>query len=166
MKIERPEVPVRLGGITQAGLVVGDLERSMERYWRLLGIGPWRIYTYAPPRLRDSMVRGQRIDVAFRIALAEAGPVGLELIQPLEGPSIHREFLETRGEGMHHLQSPVENIEASLAAFQALGIDVLQSGRWGEGEFYYLDTERLLGFPYEIYRRRSRPEPDAVYPPA
>ena len=38
------------------------------------------------------------------------------------------------------------------------------SGKFGEGEFCYMDTERFLGFPYEVVKRRSRPTPEATYP--
>ena len=165
MGIERfPAQPIKLGEVLQAAIVVRDLQKAMERYWRMFGIGPWRIYTYAPPRLPECMVRGRRVDYAMRLALASAGPTQLELIQPLEGPSIYHEFLAAKGEGLHHVQSNIENIEEVLVACRAAGIEVLMSGRFGEGEFYYLDTERLLGFTYEIVRRKSRPEPEATYP--
>jgi hypothetical protein len=159
-----PGTPIALGEVVQAGLVVGDLRKSMEAYWKVFGIGPWNIYTYAPPMLREAKLRGTPAAFSMRLALAKAGPTQLELIQPLEGPSIYWEFLEAKGEGLHHVQSQVENIEEVLAECRAAGIEVLMSGRFGEGEFYYLDTEPLLGFPYEIFRRKHRPEPDAVYP--
>jgi hypothetical protein len=159
-------LPIRLGDVLQVGLVVRDLQASMETYWRLLGIGPWKIYTYAPPMLRDATVRGRRVDYAMRIACAQAGPTQLELIQPLDGPSIYVEHLQAKGEGLHHIQSRIEHdIQGVLAAFARLGIRVLMSGRFGEGEFYYLDTEPTLGVIYEICQRQSRPAPEAVYPP-
>jgi hypothetical protein len=160
------ELPIRLGDVLQVGLVVRDLQKSMEAYWRLLGIGPWKIYTYAPPLLREATVRGRHVDYSMRVAHAQAGPTQLELIQPLEGPSIYQEHLATKGEGLHHIQSRIENhIEQVLAAFAARGIGVLMGGKFGEGEFYYLDTEPTLGVIYEIFQRKSRPAPDAVYPP-
>jgi len=79
-------LPIRLGDVLQTGLVVRDLQKTMETYWKLLGIGPWRIYTYAPPTLREAVVRGRRVDYSMRIACAQAGPTQLELIEPLEGP--------------------------------------------------------------------------------
>ncbi len=162
---EASVLPIRLGDVLQAGLVVRDLQKSMEAYWKLLGIGPWRIYTYAPPMLRESVVRGRRVDYSMRIACAQAGPTQLELIEPLEGPSIYKEHLALKGEGLHHIQSRVEeDIGVVLAAFAARGIDVIMSGKFGEGEFYYLDTEATLGLIYEIFQRRSRPDPEAVYP--
>ena len=161
----RKGLPIQLGDVLQVGIVVHDLQKSLETYWRLLGVGPWKIYTYAPPMLHGAMVRGRPVDCSFQIAHAQAGPTQLELIQPLTGPSIYREWLQTKGEGPHHIQSKVENLEEVLAAFAALGIDVLMSGKFGEGEFYYLDTEPILGVIYEIFRRKSRPVPDAIYPP-
>jgi methylmalonyl-CoA/ethylmalonyl-CoA epimerase len=157
-------LPIHLGDVIQTGLVVHDLQKSMEAYWSLLGIGPWKIYTYEPPLLREGTVRGRRVDYAMRVAITQAGPTQLELIQPLYGSSIYVEHLETKGEGLHHIQSRVDNIEEVLAAFQAAGVSVLMSGKFGEGEFYYLDTAERLGVIYEIFRRKSRPEPEAVYP--
>jgi hypothetical protein len=38
-------------------------------------------------------------------------------------------------------------------------------GKCGEGEFCYLDTESTLGVIYEIFQPKSRPAPEAAYPP-
>ena len=165
MKSCAMELPIRLGDVLQTGFVVRDLQKSMESYWSMLGIGPWKIFTYEPPMLREGKVRGREVEYAMRVAITQAGPTQLELIQPLYGPSIYVEHLETKGEGLHHIQSKVENIEEVLGAFQAIGVGVLMSGKFGEGEFYYLDTEPTLGVIYEIFRRKSRPAPEAVYPP-
>ena len=159
------ELPIKLGDVLQVGLVVRDLKKSMETYWTLLGIGPWKIYTYAPPMLCEATLRGTRTEYSMRIACAQAGPTQLELIEPLKGPSIYKEHLAAKGEGLHHIQSRIEsNIQDVLAAFAARGIGVLMGGKFGEGEFYYLDTEPTLGVIYEIFQRKSRPAPEAVYP--
>ena len=159
------ELPIKLGDVLQVGLVVRDLKKSMETYWTLLGISPRKIYTYAPPMLCEATLRGTRTEYSMRIACAQAGPTQLELIEPLNGPSIYKEHLAAKGEGLHHIQSRIEsNIQDVLAAFAARGIGVLMGGKFGEGEFYYLDTEPTLGVIYEIFQRKSRPAPEAVYP--
>ena len=160
------ELPIKLGDVLQVGLVVRDLQKSMATYWSLLGIGPWKIYTYAPPALRETTVRGTHTAYSMRIAHAQAGPTQLEMIEPLDGPSIYKEHLAAKGEGLHHIQSRVEsNIHEVLTAFASRGIGVLMGGKFGEGEFYYVDTEPTLGVIYEIFQRKSRPAPEAVYPP-
>jgi hypothetical protein len=71
-----------------------------------------------------------------------------ELLQPLEGPSIYREWLEERGEGLHHVACMVpthDEADATRRHFAELGASVLMGGRIGETiQFYYLDTEPLL----------------------
>jgi 4-hydroxyphenylpyruvate dioxygenase-like putative hemolysin len=101
----------------------------------------------------------------MRLAIAQVGSLQLELIEPLEGPSVYKEFLAEKGEGLHHIQSRIENVDETLAAFKEMGINILMSGKFGEGEFYYMDTEPVLGTVYELVKRRTRPPPEATYPP-
>lgn len=37
------------GGVAQVALVVKDLDRTAEQWWKLFGIGPWYFYTYGKP---------------------------------------------------------------------------------------------------------------------
>ena len=104
------ERSLNVGEIAQVALVVHDLQQTMETYWKVLGIGPWSIYAYAPPTLRETMVRGKPVEYSMRLAIAQVGALQVELIQPLEGPSIYKEFLAERGAGLHHIQSRVDDI--------------------------------------------------------
>jgi len=153
--------------ISQVAVVVKDLQRAMENYWKTLGIGPWSVYTFAPPALREPEVRRKSVHYSMRLALTKVGLVELELIEPLEGPSIYKEFLAKKGEGLHHLGFVVDDLDGALAAFSNMGIDILMSGKWGDvSEYYYMDTEPVLGIIYElIKRKRARPPPEVVYPP-
>jgi len=102
----------------------------------------------------------------MKLALAPVGSMKLELIQPLEGESIYKEFLEEKGEGVHHIASyEVDDLDRALAGFKELGIKVLQSGTWSGASFAYLDTEELLGTIVELVKRVGEyPEPDYTYP--
>jgi hypothetical protein len=73
-------------------------------------------------------------------------PIDFEILQPLEGPSIYKEFLKEKGEGLHHVSvvNPVENVHRALGDFKKEGIDVLMSGKLEGIEFYYLDTDPVL----------------------
>jgi hypothetical protein len=154
--------------ISQIGIVVKDLQKTMENYWKMLGIGPWSVYTFAPPALKEPMIRGKSIPYSMRLAIAQIGLMQLELIQPLEGPSIYKEFLAAKGEGLHHILTRIENIDETLLDFKKMGIDVLMSGKFYGGEFYYLDTEPILGIIFELAKPRTReralPSPEKKYP--
>ena len=46
------EVPFLKNGIAQVCLIVEDLDRAVENYWKLFGIGPWHFYTYGKPLVK------------------------------------------------------------------------------------------------------------------
>ena len=85
---------VKIKNVLQVGVVVRDLQKAMERYWNIFGIGPWDIYTFGPPAVTNTTIRGKPAEFTMRLALTQVGNVQWELIQPLTGPSIYQEFLD------------------------------------------------------------------------
>src|SRR5699024_6686278 len=89
------------------------------------------------------------------------------LIQPLEGPSIYKDFLEEYGEGMHHIacMGTDENYKDDLERFKKLGFDISMNGWIEDIQYFYLDTESKLKMIVEIGSgHASSLEPDWVYP--
>jgi len=156
---------IKFAEISQVAVVVEDLKKTIENYWQILGIGPWKIYTFAPPELKEMTIRGKPVDYSMKFAETTVGNVIIEVIEPMEGPSIYKEFLEEKGGGPHHIACyKVEDVQKTLNAFKEMGIDVLQSGKFHDVEFYYLDTEKVFGAILEVVKEgRIRP-PDAIYP--
>lgn len=156
--------------INQVALVVRDLDAAMRRYWETFGIGPWKVYTYGPPLVREMTYRGKPQEYRMRLALAQVGSPVLELIQPLSGDNIYVEHLDRKGEGLHHVGVFVPSFDEAVAEAQRQGFSVLQSGRGygrhGDGGFAYLDTEALLGMIVELIEvPRERVAPEAEFPP-
>jgi 4-hydroxyphenylpyruvate dioxygenase-like putative hemolysin len=157
---------IKVGEITQVAVVVKDLKKAMENYWKTLGMGPWQIYTFAPPALRETTVRGKQVHYTMKLAITWIGSVMFELIEPLEGPSIYKEFLKKKGEGLHHIACyKVDDVKKTLDTFRQMGIEVLQSGKFDEVEYYYMDTEPILGIIYETGKLGKMRPPEATYPP-
>lgn len=152
------------GDIIQVAHVVRDIDRAMKHYWEVFGIGPWEVYTFAPPAVRDSMVRGKPSNHTYLLAVTWRGDLQLELMQPLTGRSLYDEHLETKGEGIHHVKLYYPNCAEALARFAAEGIAVIQSGKIDDDEFYYLDTERLFGYVIEIGNNGKIRPPERRYP--
>jgi hypothetical protein len=134
--------------ITQIAVVVKDLRKTMEMYHKALGWGPWSVYEHKPPLLHSTELRGKPTPFTMLGAEVQAGLIVFELLQPLDGPSIYKEWLEQRGEGLHHLACMLHtHAEADnlRTRFAGMGASVLMGGRIGETiQFYYLDTEPLL----------------------
>jgi hypothetical protein len=156
--------------LTQVGVVVRDLWATMRSYHELCGWEPWYVYEYRPPFFHGGELRGKPAEFSFLGAEVQAGPVWFELIQPLEGRSLYTEFLETKGEGLHHVlvgwdpeeQAPgaakVTGEPASLRTardvrrqLEERGFEVVMAGKIGDStEFYYLDTEPVTKVMLEL----------------
>ncbi len=152
------------GDVIQIAHVVRDIDKSMKYYWDTFRIGPWDVYTFAPPTVRDSMVRGKPSTHTYLLAATWIDKVQLELMQPLTGRSIYDEFLETKGEGLHHMKLYFRDCAAALERLRKQGIAVIQSGKIDADEFYYLDTEKTLGYVIEVGNNGKVRPPERRFP--
>ena len=152
--MERPNSPIiKVSELYQTCIVVRDLEKSMEHYRNVLGIGAWEIIHCDPSVISDMMYRGRPVTRPFqyRAALTMVGPMQLELIQPIEGDLLYSDFLNEHGEGLHHLgHLRVQNLDEGVQAFEKAGFSCLQRGRFMHVGFAYMDTTKALGFILEL----------------
>ncbi len=120
-------------------IVVKNMEEAV-RFYTSIGIGPFEDY----PPLKEYIRLDVPDEVGFhnlRIKVVQIGPIQVQLIQPGEGKSLYKEFLEKKGEGVYHLGFVVDDVDDSEAELKKLGLKVLSSGRREEGSgFSYLDT--------------------------
>ena len=123
--------------LTQVGVVVKDVEKVVERLGEL-GIGPFDKMVLPPER--EEYFRDKRMYAEFDIRGTQMGNVQLELIQPLEGDSPHKEFLETKGEGIQHVMYQVDNLEETVKELTDKGVEVLLRAKFpGGGGVAYVD---------------------------
>lgn len=131
-------------GINQIAIVVENLELVAENYWKIMGIGPWSIYDWEPPLVHSRKYHGKDAWGRERIALVQVGDVQLELVQPVDGPSIYRDWLDEHGEGLHHLNFLVDDVDETAEILAKEGFPSLQSGKWNPGgAFNYVDIKPL-----------------------
>ena len=155
--------------VQQVALVVRDIDKALEEYSTRLGIGPWWVTLYGPPRLTDMRIRGKPASYSFKAAMAKTGNTLWELIEPVDGPSVYKEFLAEHGEGLHHVLVDHRGLdfEEAIATFTERGCPPLMEGRMGEVRFAYLDAEGPLKTVMEVVYRPPdfvRPAPDYWYP--
>ena len=103
--------------IIQIGIVVRDLEKALKQYCEILDTGPWDIYTYGPPEMKNMTYRGKPSDWSAIIGFAWIGDRQLEIIQPLQGPNIYYDFIEKKGEGLHHIKEWVDNPQKTIKEY-------------------------------------------------
>ena len=171
IETETPQpLPILKNGIAQVAILVRDLDKTVENYWTLFGIGPWHFYTYAKPLVRHMSYRGQPAEYRMRLALSQIGPLRIELIEAQEGDSIYAEFIKDHGYGVHHFGMLVEDMATTLEQIDLAGLNMIQDGSGfgldGDGHYAYLETEKLLGVTLELIQRpKARVQPEKIYPP-
>ena len=152
--------------VAQIGFVVKDLDRTLETH---RAMGPWRIYTHDAARVPGMHIGGIPASFKFRLAINSAVPQ-IEFIEPVEGPNPYQEWLDEKGEGIHHLGFHIPDAAATTSVMETLGVRVIMGGtgygRDGSGAYCYYDTVDLLGYISEaIELPRKRWDPDAVILP-
>lgn len=134
--------------IDQIGVVVEDLDRAVQ-YYSSLGIGPFEPLHLK--RIERTVYGKPAADISNRSRVARMGPIQFELLQPVSGESVQKEFLEKRGEGINHLGFLVDDLEKEVERLAAKGFTVISSVRYaGGGGVAYLDTDRIGGVLFEL----------------
>ena len=138
------------GEIRQAGYVVRDIDAAMAYWSHVLGVGPW-FYNERVP-IVNYTYHGAPYEVHNSVALANSGPLQVELIQPRNGaPSMYRDFMDAGNIGLQHVAYWTETFDEDLAKAEARNFKVAMSGEVGErGRFVYFDTEYHPGSVIEL----------------
>ena len=143
----------------QLGFVVRDVQRAAHE----LGAGPWRGWLFGPQG-QGREYRGRPAEWSLRLALNDRNPQ-FELIQPLDDPSVHADWLEERGEGFQHVAYVAPSLEQITSEMEAAGHPAVARihafGAAGDGAAAYFDTVAALGFMVEAVEPPARmPPPD------
>lgn len=158
-----------VGETIQVCVVTRDYRKTMEGL-TATGIGPWRVYTFGPENVTDLTYRGESAEYSMKLCLAFSGAMMWEIVQPLIGPNIYEEFLESHGEGVHHVALNCDDMdwEARLAEFDKRGFKMIQSGRWmGVVPYAYFETEGATSTTFETFHIPAdfaMPEPEEWFP--
>ena len=80
--------------VSQIGIVVRDLEKAVDYYQNLCGLGP-----FVQPEITfiEKFYDDIPTDFEMNMAFCSLGPVEMELIQPVTPPTVYHDFIEKRG---------------------------------------------------------------------
>ncbi|HKJ80047.1 MAG TPA: VOC family protein [Prolixibacteraceae bacterium] len=164
----KPKFPV--GDMAQVCIVVPDLDKAVKNFYHTFGIGPWHFYTYGKPLVKRMTRNGEPTEYKMKVALSYFGTMLLELIEPLEGDTVYKEFVEKHGYGVHHLGILTDNMKKSIEKAEDAGINMNMDGAGfgpdDDGHYAYLDTEDLISTTLELIERpKRRNPPEKIYPP-
>ena len=121
------------------GVVVKDIDKAIEFFRSTYDTRRWQVVGEYLPRKED-LIAGETFKL--KIALIELGAVTLELLQPLgKEKSPWSQFLETNGDGLHHIAYRVSNFDEIISKLKEQEIGVLIGGYTKEGgSWAYMNT--------------------------
>jgi len=133
------------------GVVVRDMDRAIE-YYQSLGAGPFEPVT--TPVAEKTFHGKPTEDYGVKIQMAQLGDIRIELIQPVEGESPSKEFLDSKGEGINHICFSVDDLEKEAAKLAKKGFKVVSSVKFvnGGGNVYF-DTGKVGGVLTELLQQ-------------
>jgi catechol 2,3-dioxygenase-like lactoylglutathione lyase family enzyme len=139
------QTPVQIAWVTR------DLDATEKALTTLLGAKKW----VRMPGLHfgpdTCTLRGRPADFIADIALSYAGAMQLELIAPVSGESIYTEFLDSAGEGLHHVCVEAETVAAfdvALRDAEERGAPIVQQGTMPGGMRFAYVSAAQAGVPY------------------
>ena len=145
----------------QKAWIVTDIEEAAKKWSAALNIGPFYIAEYSPAVFGDIEYRGKPGKLHMKTAIAYAGDIQIELVEPVGVyPCAYFDTVEAGSIGFHHLCYWTEDIDADLAHYQQQGFTIANLGQMaGNGpRFAYIDASHTLGFMIELLERAEGTE--------
>lgn len=142
--------PFSLSPVMQNAFVVDDLERALEHWTGVMGVGPFYLFEHIS--FRNLLYRGRpAAPIDLTVAIGYWDNLQIELIcQHDDTPSIYREFADAHGSGMHHMGVMSNILAADLAHLAQLGVQPVLQGSAAGMRFAYVETDHHPGGMIEL----------------
>ena len=127
--------------ISHLGIAVKSLDEATKVYTEALGIKVEEIHR-AP-------------ESGMNAAMLDAGNAMLELIEPVGTEGTIAKFIESRGEGIHHICLEVDDIVTTLDSLAAKGVRLIdKEPRQGiEGKVAFIHPKAMNGVLVELVEK-------------
>lgn len=122
--------------INHVGIAVKDLDSSIEFFEK----------TYGASLVCRMRYEDQKIESAF-MAIGEAR---FELTASLEAQSVIDKFIETKGEGIHHISLEVTEFDEVIKDFKAKGLWVISEAETEDFKAAFIHPQSNFGVLTEI----------------
>jgi methylmalonyl-CoA/ethylmalonyl-CoA epimerase len=126
------------------GIAVKNLKESREHFEKLLGIKA-EIHVAASQKVTEA---------CFKLGDA----VEIDLLEPMGPDSAVARFLESRGEGIHHIALETDDVNVELQSMDKKGIQTIdKQGREGvAGQIGFLHPKSNHGVLVELIQPREK----------
>jgi catechol 2,3-dioxygenase-like lactoylglutathione lyase family enzyme len=137
--------------VVQIGIIVRDIEKTAKDFAEFFGVEVPQIIETEEYEKTHTEYRGKPTNARAKLTFfRNFKNIEIELIEPDENPSTWREFLETHGEGIHHIGVFVKNMDEKIENLRKEGIEFVQKGDYTGGRYAYMDSTDKLKFILEL----------------
>ena len=134
-----------IGKIHHVAVIVRDLDAALSLYRDKLGLGVEAVMNMAYDHVT--------------IGFLPVGETKIELVMPTDDTTGSARFLESKGEGFHHVCFEVPDIQASLDRLAANGLVLIDTAprKGGEGPVAFVHPKSCHGVLVELIEARGGP---------
>ncbi|MFX0016163.1 MAG: VOC family protein [Promethearchaeota archaeon] len=141
--------------IVQIGIIVKDIEKTSLMYSKLLGAKKPQWFWTEPFNKAKTEYKGNPTQARAKLAFIKLENIEIELIEPDENPSTWREYLVTRGEGIHHIAFIINGMKHKISNLTEIGIPLIQKGEYSGGRYAYFDSLKDLKVIIELLEHNN-----------
>ena len=141
---------IKIEKFDQIGIVVKDIEKATSYFWSLLN---FQSRLTIVEQNSTVIYKGKEVIFKMKKIMQNFAGKQFEIVEVVEssGDHLYLDFIKEGNEGLHHLGVYTKNAEELLTEFRTkYEIEVIQTGKAGKVNFFYLDTRKLIGFYLEL----------------
>lgn len=109
---EKASKPQMVTGVEHIGIAVKDSDEAAELMRAIFGA-----------KVLETIVSQER---GLKLTFLDAGGTRVELLEPLTEEGTVAKFLETKGEGFHHIAFKVRDIKSALSLLRQAGVKLVE----------------------------------------
>ncbi|NRF95652.1 VOC family protein [Paenibacillus frigoriresistens] len=133
--------------VCQIAMIVRDVEKATRRFAELLGVPAPSIIMANEDGSDTVTYMGQPTKGRVRLSFFRMENLVVEFIEPTEDPTTWKEFLDTKGPGVHHIAFKAKNRMLETAArLEEFGFPLIQNG----DKYAYVESTDDLGVILEL----------------
>ena len=130
--------------IVQIAIVVRDVEKYAKNYAEFFGVEVPEIIISETEDKAKTRYHGRPTKARVKQAFFRFDNTRIELLEPVGGPSTWKDFLDSNGEGVHHIAFEIKDMDDQIAEMNDRGVTLIQQGRWTDysgGRYAYFDSK-------------------------
>jgi methylmalonyl-CoA/ethylmalonyl-CoA epimerase len=131
--MKKPTAASPFSNLMHIGIIARDARKTVKRL-EALGIG-----TFTQMRAKPSF-DGKEMAAEPVGFLARIGEMEVEVFQPDPSQALFQAFLQSKGEGVHHLGFLVDDLDAAVVGLAKKGLKPLSRGKVNRAEWADFDS--------------------------